>query len=109
MDRKQDRFDDKLRQFPKHEMDKDQQDRIHDTLMQTRVTRSQSKSRFRKKKWVAGLASVAALLLFSVLGLSFFLDDDVNTANDGEGDGARSHALNAPEKGHSHLTAKEGK
>lgn len=106
MDRKKDRLDEKLRQFPKHEMDKDKQDSIHDTLMKTRVSRS--KSVFRKRKWVAGFASVAALLLFSVLGLSFFFGDDVNTVND-DRDGKHPNALNAPEKGESHFTAKEEK
>lgn len=71
MKREQDDLDKKLQQFPRHKMSEESRKEIHDTLMKTRMSRMPKKKK-RKTGWAVGLASVAVLFLFTVLGLSFF-------------------------------------
>lgn len=99
MKREERRLEDKLRKFPRHKMDESKRKDIHDTLMKSRMNRtSPKKNKQRKTRFVVGLASVAALMLFVVLGLNIFPDAFTRTTGDETQSSEESGLLNTHNK-----------
>lgn len=98
MEREPDDLDKKLQQFPKHTMSENSKKEIHDTLMKARMSRSVRKKN-HKNRWMVGVACVAALMLFMVLGLSFFQGglDDTAKENDHLNSGSENGSVEIAE------------
>lgn len=75
MDRKDRELLNKLREFPRHEMDEDKEQEIHQSLLRMTKDKKVISQKERKNRFIARIATVAALILFSVLGISYLQKD----------------------------------
>lgn len=83
MKHEDDDLDKKLRMFPRHKMSEDSKKSIHNTLMKTRASRTVRKNH-RKTRWMVGMASVAALMLFVILGVSLYQNGLISNAEESD-------------------------
>lgn len=81
MKHEQDHLDQKLQQFPRYKMNEASRKEIHDMLTNKSDSRTNQR-RERKNKWGVGIASIAALTLLVVLGMSLFQGDLLQMAGD---------------------------
>src|SRR5690625_166904 len=83
MDRKDDLLR-QLRQFPNHKMKPDKQEEIFKNIMQQPSPRKLKKKRSRWKTLSASIASIAAVVIFVILGLGYLTGDGENSSGNPE-------------------------
>ncbi|MCT2534199.1 hypothetical protein NC661_19745 [Aquibacillus koreensis] len=78
----------KLGNFPTHQLNQKQKEDIHENIMDALKKNEVQLGRrgIFMKKVVATIATVAALILFTILGVNTFYDDENNTAGTGNTD-----------------------
>src|SRR5690625_3844655 len=81
MDRKNDLVH-QLRQFPKHKMKQDKKEEIFKNIMQQASPRKLKRKRSRWRTLYASIASIAAVVIFVILGLGYLTGDGENSSVD---------------------------
>src|SRR5690625_2638950 len=71
----------KLRTFPKQKMDRNKQEEIHENLLKMESSVEVNQQRKGRSQFIAGVVTVVALSLFSILGISYLQKDSNNTMN----------------------------
>lgn len=81
MNRKDRALLNKLRTFPKQKMDRNKQEEIHENLLKMESSVEVNQQRKGRSQFIAGVVTVVALSLFSILGISYLQKDSNNTMN----------------------------